>query len=93
VILIDTDHLWGVGGDRAWVWKSFLRGLNPLWMDPYRSSAWEPLPANAEDVRRNLGYTWRYAQKMDLAAMTPRNDLSSTWPRATPRSSVPPTSK
>ena len=35
VILTDTDHLWGVGGDVAWVWKSFLRGLNPLFMDPY----------------------------------------------------------
>jgi hypothetical protein len=78
VILIDTDHLWGVGGDRAWVWKSFLRGLNPIWMDPYHSPTWDPLPANAEDVRRNLGYTWRYAQKMDLAAMTPRNEISST---------------
>jgi hypothetical protein len=78
VILIDTDHLWGVGGDRAWVWKSFLRGLNPIWMDPYTSAEWDPLPANAEDVRRNLGYTRRYAQKLDLAAMTPRNELSST---------------
>src|SRR5262249_37718302 len=42
------------------------------------SLAWDPLPANAEDVRRNLGYTRRYAQKLDLAAMTPRNDLAST---------------
>src|SRR5262249_9112153 len=23
IILSDTDHLWGVGGDRVWVWKSF----------------------------------------------------------------------
>jgi hypothetical protein len=30
VILSDTDHLWGVGGDSQWVWKSFLRGLNTL---------------------------------------------------------------
>ena len=35
VILTDTDHLWGIGGDVAWVWKSFLRGLNPIFMDPY----------------------------------------------------------
>ncbi len=32
VILTDTDHLWGIGGDAAWVWKSFTRGLNPLFM-------------------------------------------------------------
>lgn len=35
VILSDTDHLWGIGGNQAWVWKSFCRGLNPLFMDPY----------------------------------------------------------
>jgi hypothetical protein len=78
VILIDTDHLWGVGGDRAWVWKSFTRGLNPIWMDPYQASAWEPLPANAEEVRRNLGDARRYALRIDLAKMTPQNHLAST---------------
>ena len=36
VILSDTDHLWGIGGNQAWVWKSFCRGLNPIFMDPYR---------------------------------------------------------
>ncbi|MBO3804102.1 MAG: hypothetical protein JTT11_09610, partial [Candidatus Brockarchaeota archaeon] len=35
VILSDTDHLWGIGGNQAWVWKSFCRGMNPLFMDPY----------------------------------------------------------
>jgi len=35
VILTDTDHLWGIGGNQAWVWKSFCRGMNPLFMDPY----------------------------------------------------------
>jgi hypothetical protein len=35
VILTDTDHLWGIGGNVGWVWKSFLRGLNPIFMDPY----------------------------------------------------------
>jgi hypothetical protein len=34
VILNDTDHLWGIGGNQQWVWKSFCRGLNPLFMDP-----------------------------------------------------------
>jgi hypothetical protein len=35
VIIVDTDHLWGVGGDRTWVWKTFARGLNPIYMDPF----------------------------------------------------------
>ena len=33
VIITDTDHLWGLGGNPDWVWKSFLRGLNPILMD------------------------------------------------------------
>jgi hypothetical protein len=38
VIILDTDHLWGIGGNYGWAWKSFCRGLNPIFMDP-----WQPL--------------------------------------------------
>jgi hypothetical protein len=85
VILLDTDHLWGIGGDRTWVWKSFLRGYNPIWMDPFdrsrngTSTPWGPvLPADADEVRRNLGYTCGYAKNLNLAAMTPFTDLASS---------------
>jgi len=79
VILSDTDHLWGIGGNQAWVWKSFLRGLNPIFMDPYDGVVlgqrfdpkWDP-------IRRSMGYALRYANRMNLAAMAPRNDLAST---------------
>jgi hypothetical protein len=43
VILNDTDHLWGHGGNPQWVWKSFLRGHNPIFMDP-----WWPLHAETD---------------------------------------------
>jgi len=78
VIVSDTDHLWGVGGDSPWVWKSFLRGLNFLYMDPLNYTTFEPLPKNADEVRRNLGYARQYAQRMDLANMTPQPTLCST---------------
>jgi hypothetical protein len=79
VILSDTDHLWGIGGNQAWVWKSFLRGLNPLFMDPYDGTVigkrfdkqWDP-------VRNSLGYTLRLARKTNLAAMVPTDELAST---------------
>jgi len=79
VVLNDTDHLWGIGGNPDWVWKSFTRGHNPLFMDPYDGiviggrldTKWDP-------VRRSLGYTLRYARRMSLAAMAPRGDLAST---------------
>jgi len=77
VVLSDTDHLWGIGGSRQWVWKSFLRGYNPLFMDPYDGSVLETNP-QWEDVRRNLGYTLRLAERIDLARAVPLPDLAST---------------
>jgi hypothetical protein len=79
IVISDTDHLWGIGGNQAWVWKSFTRGLNPIFMDPYDGLVlakrfdpqWEPL-------RRAMGDTLRLANRMNLAAMTPRKDLTST---------------
>lgn len=35
VVVNDTDHLWGHGGNPQWVWKSFTRGQNVLFMDPW----------------------------------------------------------
>lgn len=93
VILSDTDHIWGVGGDRSWVWKSFTRGLNPTFMDPYdcaSSHAQYNTGGNCnsalyENVRYNLGYVVNYASRMNLAALTPRPELaSSTYCLANP---------
>lgn len=79
VILSDTDHLWGLGGDQAWVWKSFLRGLNPIFMDPYQDVRFGGIYDPSWDgIRRAMADTRTYADKMHLAAMTPQNSLSST---------------
>lgn len=79
VIILDTDHLWGVGGDRAWVWKSFLRGHNPIFMDPYRGHAFDPKQEPKWAVlRRALGHTAEFARRMDLKRMTPQPELAST---------------
>jgi hypothetical protein len=79
VILTDTDHLWGIGGDYRWVWKSFLRGLNPIFMDPYRGKVLGLRhPENWPALRAAMGHALRLARGMDLASMTPRGDLAST---------------
>ncbi len=79
VIIIDTDHLWGVGGSVSWIWKSFTRGLNPIFMDPYKDinvgnvydSQWDP-------ERKAMGHTLRYAERMNLAASIPSKTVCST---------------
>lgn len=78
VDLLDTDHIgWKVFIEdakltTAWVWKSFTRGHNTLLMENLSDSAgWIA-------GRAAMGYARRYAEKMDLAAMMPQNELSST---------------
>ncbi len=79
VVLADTDHLWGIGGNQAWVWKSFTRGLNPLFMDPYDGVVLGGrFEKKFDPIRRSLGYTLRYARRMDLAAMEPHSRLASS---------------
>jgi hypothetical protein len=79
VSLLDTDHIWGVGGNSAWVWKSFCRGHNPIFMDPYDGAVlgkagdrqWEP-------IYRALGDTRRFAERVNLAQMSPYIGIAST---------------
>jgi hypothetical protein len=79
VIISDTDHLWGVGGDAGWVWKSFLRGLNPIFMDPYDESVLgRGLQGEWDAVRRAMGQTRRFAERINLTTMTPALDVAST---------------
>jgi hypothetical protein len=80
VIITDTDHLWGIGGNSQWVWKSFLRGLNPIFMDPYDGEvlsrkydlAW------IEPLRKSMGYTLMLSKRIDLIHMVPAPDLASS---------------
>jgi CubicO group peptidase (beta-lactamase class C family) len=79
VVITDTDHLWGIGGNVAWVWKSFTRGHNPIFMDPYDGEVLgNGLDAKWDPIRRSLGYTLRYARRMDLAKTRPSPDVAST---------------
>jgi hypothetical protein len=78
VIIVDSDHLWGIGGDRYWAWKSFIRGMNILFMDEYDSAGANINNPAWVDLRKNLGYIRLFAQKIDLANMVPRGDLAST---------------
>jgi concanavalin A-like lectin/glucanase superfamily protein/uncharacterized protein DUF6298/collagenase-like protein with putative collagen-binding domain len=86
VVIYDTDHLCGVCGNRQFAWKSFMRGGNTLFMDPYDGQAtgrgapsgYDPNNANDVSLRKNMGYTLDYATRMDLAHMTPHGELSST---------------
>lgn len=80
VIFSDTDHLWGIGGNVHWVWASFTRGHQPIFMDPYDASLLGKGPFELRYRKLNLalGDTLRYSERMNLAAMTPQSDLASS---------------
>ncbi|MEZ4592538.1 MAG: DUF6298 domain-containing protein [Chloroflexota bacterium] len=85
VILADTDHLCGICGNRQWVWKSFTQGENPIFMDGYDGAGYGVGGAGFDfnnstwvSLRENLGFARSYAQRVDLATMEPRPDLSSS---------------
>jgi hypothetical protein len=90
VAFADTDHLCGICGDIDFVWRWFLQGYNPLFMDQWKCDD-VTIGSNAgvggascvgyapyDGVRKNLGYAVTYAAKCPLARMTPQGSLSST---------------
>lgn len=72
VVLSDTDHIWGIGGNVNWVWESFTRGLNPIYMDDLAHTR------SRERVRLAMGHALAYANRMDLVKMTPHGELASS---------------
>jgi hypothetical protein len=86
VVISDTDH-YASHADALWAWKSFLRGHHPILMDygliggvdPADPSAGGPMSYTAfEPARWAMGDTRRFADRMRLIDMEPRDDLSST---------------
>lgn len=74
VVVSDTDHLWGhTGGDNIWVWRTFTRGLNVLFMEEML-----PSPTWQDSARQAMGQVRRYSERMNLAAMRPAGGLSAT---------------
>jgi uncharacterized protein YjdB len=85
VVIADTDHICGICGNAAWVWRSFTRGQNPILMDGYDGAAIGMGAADYtrsdpvwESIRLNLGYARNYAIRINMAAAQPRGDLAST---------------
>ena len=88
VVITDTDHYASIA-DALWAWKSFLRGHHPILMDygliagvnppdPSAGSPGVPPYVAFEAARYAMGDTLHYAEKMNLIAMQPHGELSST---------------
>ncbi len=84
VMLLDTDHIHGIGGDQDFVWESFFRGYNPIYMDPlgalHELTIGEPVlnEPQHERARVAMGESRRWAARLDLRRVTPHGELAST---------------
>src|SRR5919108_557334 len=78
VVISDTDHYAPGRGDALWAWKSFLRGHHPILMDFGIIGGVNPPDPTFEPARYAMGDTLRFAERMNLIEMEPRDDLSST---------------
>jgi len=81
VIIVDNDHIRPWESKPGWVWKNLMRGNHFILMDHYMDfrmgSPSKPDP-KYDACRRAMGAARRLAERVDLAAMTPRAELAST---------------
>ena len=80
VSILDTDHIWGFTIPAAarvpWVWKSFTRGHNPIYITPQTGYAGGF--SHYPEIENALGHAKRLADRTDLSYLVPSNDLAST---------------
>jgi len=87
VVISDTDHICGVCRDGTWVWRTFMMGGNPIFMDVYDGTGYGTGAGDANfetdrpgfvSARRSMGQTLDYAKRINLAHMIPHPDITST---------------
>jgi hypothetical protein len=77
VVIADTDHIWGIGGDVDWVWRALMRGLNPIFMDPWDGD-FVVHPPYGPTVRPAMGLARRLVDRFDVATLEPCDELASS---------------
>jgi len=88
ISVLDTDHVFGIGGDALWVWKAFSKGHNVIYMDAMIGLGMgglmigvleEARAAAQRSGRRGIAGTRAAALLLgDMAGVAPRGDLCST---------------
>ena len=74
VIFSDMDpKLLGSETSYPMVWKSFMRGLNPIYLESDLSNS-----GAGENVRGSMGYALKYSQLVDLSSMSPSTESCSS---------------
>jgi hypothetical protein len=76
IVILDTDHLWGIGGNANWVWQAFTRGYHPIFMDVIYTEGWDP--EEHEPIRDAMGVTRILAERLDFSVCVPYNGRANS---------------
>lgn len=80
VSILDTDHIYGFtipAAERVpWVWKSFTRGHNPIYITP--QTGYPGGFTHYPEVESALGQAKTLADRIDLLHMVPSDSVAST---------------
>ena len=85
-VLLDTDHIYGDGGNRIWVWTSVMQGYSTLYMDDLSGMGIAGLlipgptgnQATEQSARTAMSRARHVASLVDLTGMIPSGPLAST---------------
>jgi len=81
VVIFDTDHTGPNNADPRCPWRCLTRGLSFITMDSYMDARFgSPASPVAEwdGIRRQMGYSRAFAERMDLRTAVPHGELAST---------------
>jgi hypothetical protein len=73
VILSDMDPKLLRSASYPMVWKSFMRGLNPIYLESDMAN-----PSADGNVRSSMGYTLKYSQLVNLLSLSPNSASCSS---------------
>lgn len=76
VSLLDTDHFAPFTTDARFPWRAFLRGHQPVHLDKLHQNLGNG--TSMDGIRNAMGRTRMWAERIDLAHMTPQGGLASS---------------
>lgn len=83
-VILDTDHIWGIGGHPAWAWWSFVHGYHVFYMDRMDDTPWCVFDhpwwqvTTQPEIRIEMGAIRALTEEIDLNLWLPAPHLASS---------------
>jgi hypothetical protein len=81
IVILDNDHIGRIWEDPDWIWRAFLRGHHPIFMDGWDTpgALLSDIPPELRNlIRTVMGQTRAYAERLELGTLTPQPQRASS---------------